>query len=155
MVFSYIFAGINPKTREILAKYWQIQSNFPKTQEIWGKMYNILAKWLHYLWLFPNNWGILINLLHLCGDFSKNLENSCQNTHICSRWLNVGLFKIFSKTGSFIWWSMRIFQLFLMFAISDTLCMCFCILHFFSNPSRFLLSTTQNCKYLVFCWHLN
>ena len=73
---SYIFAGNNPKNREILAKCLQIQSNFPKTWEIRGKMLNILAKWLHYLWIFPNIWGILINLLHLCGDFSEDLGNS-------------------------------------------------------------------------------
>ena len=48
------FAGINPKNREILAKCWQMQSNFPKTREIRGKMFKILDKWLHYLWIFPN-----------------------------------------------------------------------------------------------------
>ena len=83
------FAGINPKNREILAKCWQMQSNFPKTREIRGKMSNILAKWLHYLWLFPNIRGILFNLLHLRGDFSENSGNSCQNTHI-----NVNFFSI-------------------------------------------------------------
>ena len=32
--FLLHFAGINPKTREILAKCLQIQSNFPKTRNI-------------------------------------------------------------------------------------------------------------------------
>ena len=69
-------AAINPKNREILAKYLQIQSNFPKNREIRDKMSNILAKWLHYLWFFPNIRDILIKLLHLLGDFSENSGNS-------------------------------------------------------------------------------
>ena len=88
-------------------------------------MSNILAKWLHYLWLLPNIWGILINLLHLCGIFLKIQEILVKIHTFAVVWLNDGLFKFFSKAGSFIWWSMRIFRLFLIFTISDALCLCF------------------------------
>ena len=81
VVFSCVLLGLTRKLGTFKAKCLQIQSNFPKTRGIWGKMSNILVKWLHYLWLFQNIWGIVVNLLHLCGDFSKNLGNSIQNTY--------------------------------------------------------------------------
>ena len=84
-----ILVGLFWKNWEILAKCWQIQSNFLKTWEIQGKMLNMVAKWLHYLWTFPNIRGILIKLSQFHGDFSENSGNSCQNAHI-----NVTFFSI-------------------------------------------------------------
>ena len=70
-------------------------------------------------YIFPNIWGILLNLLHLCGDFSKNLGNSTQNTYRFAVIMgtNEETIQIFSEAGSFIWWFMRIFQVFLIFSI--------------------------------------
>ena len=65
-------------------------------------------------------------------------------------WLNDGLFAI----GSFVWWSKKIFRLFLIFAISDALCVCFickkCIYNKEHYQMCFVLKCSSFTLYVVF-----
>ena len=73
-------------------------------------LWEISQSFLHYslmmqgclcsVWPFPKIWEILVK---------KQI--------IAVIWFNEGTIQIFSKAGSFIWWLMRIFQVFLIFSI--------------------------------------
>ena len=75
---------------------------------------------------FPEYLGYSSQCYTACVAFSENLGNSNQNTHSCSHYgTNDGFIQFSHKAGSFVWWSLRIFWLFLIFSISDALCLCF------------------------------
>ena len=80
-----------------------------------------------------------------CWDIPKNSGNSGQNTHKFAVIMgtNDGKFDFSHKAGSFIWWSVRISQLFLIFfPLSGALCLCFvCKNVYFHKLSHMKLKT--------------
>ena len=63
---------------------------------------------MQYVCVFYPKYYIIVTF---CWNTPNNSGNSGQNTHKFAViiWINDGGLNFFSKTGSFVWWSVRIF----------------------------------------------
>ena len=137
-------------------------------------MPNILVKWVHYLWLFPNIWEIhtkihMVTVIvetnegavwifssgrFFCLVVYENFLIVSWFSPLCVLWLSV-----FSMA-----FTLRDVKMFVIvkyltgesitkWVLFSNVHHLLYMLHFWWQYIMVLLSTTQVCKYLVFCWH--